>query len=528
MFQRNDVIQVCAPTGSAAFSAGGETIHRLFGVRVHRPKLLLNSTSREKLQSKFANLLVLIIDERSMLSSELFGIMEAYANQAAHNGMNPSKPWGAIPIIILVGDDYQLPPIHKGAFDALGDIQQTIDQLNHIHRPTTNQLIARGHVQFRVFAQQVMFLQSSQRVLPGQERLAQLLQGVRSESDASLSSTDIDFLATNFHSMNPHFSDEDRKSICKDALFLFANKKPKRLLNKQKLIESHSEKHPVARIKSKTLSAKRRIVANNHHYDNESTPASTSICVGATVALTGTNICPEWGLFNGSIGTVIDIIFRPHTSPNNNDLPAYILVDFALYRGPSIDPENPTYVPIVPITAYCNKQDCSCNRTFIPLKLAFAKTCHTFQGQSAGPVAPGQPPNPIKRIICDPGTKKFEGQNIGLFYTILSRVTSLGQCTHDTPISQRYKDSAIYFIGSNMNRSRITNLTRQANGQLFQNIIRRQRWVNHLRDNEISFNIQPHEIEFLFHWATNARISYQFLHYAIHHHSRSNSSNITE
>ena len=61
----NDVIQVCAPTGSVVFSAGGETIHRLFRVWVHQPSLLLKYTSREKLKSKFANLSVLIIDERS-------------------------------------------------------------------------------------------------------------------------------------------------------------------------------------------------------------------------------------------------------------------------------------------------------------------------------------------------------------------------------------------------------------------------------------------------------------------------------
>ena len=49
----NDVIQVCAPTGSVVFSAGGETIHRLFRVWVHQPSLLLKYTSREKLKSKF-------------------------------------------------------------------------------------------------------------------------------------------------------------------------------------------------------------------------------------------------------------------------------------------------------------------------------------------------------------------------------------------------------------------------------------------------------------------------------------------
>ena len=35
IFQLNDVVHVCAPTGSAAFSAGGETIHRLVQIRVN-------------------------------------------------------------------------------------------------------------------------------------------------------------------------------------------------------------------------------------------------------------------------------------------------------------------------------------------------------------------------------------------------------------------------------------------------------------------------------------------------------------
>ena len=32
---------------------------------------------------------------------------------------------------------------------------------------------------------------------------------------------------------------------------------------------------------------------------------------------------------------------------------------------------------------------------FYLLQLAFGKTVHTFQGQNAGPVAPGQPPNAV-------------------------------------------------------------------------------------------------------------------------------------
>ncbi len=34
----------------------------------------------------------------------------------AHKGTNTNKEWGGIPIVILVGDDYQLPSIDPGAF----------------------------------------------------------------------------------------------------------------------------------------------------------------------------------------------------------------------------------------------------------------------------------------------------------------------------------------------------------------------------------------------------------------------------
>ena len=263
--------------------------------------------------------------------------------------------------------------------------------------------------------------------------------------------------------MNPRFTDEDRKNICKDALFLFSLRNPKNILNQQKLRETHLNGNPVARIKSKTSNGLRQ-VSNNAHYDSECVPSITYLCVDARVALTGSNICPEWGLFNGSIGTVKDIVFDKNKSPNRDDLPAYVLVEFAVYQGPVFDPKNPKVIPIVPIEVPCNQPECGCKREFVPLKLSFAKTCHTFQGQNVGPVADGQPPNAIQTIVCDPGTCQFEGKNPGLFYTILSRVTSLGDYGDNLPESDRFKNSAIYFIGQNMNKNRIRNITLQANG----------------------------------------------------------------
>jgi hypothetical protein len=130
--------------------------------------------------------------------------------------------------------------------------------------------------------------------------------------------------------------------------------------------------------------------------------------------------------YHRSKGTIIDISsFAPDQSPNNNHLPLYVLVDFPQYCGPAFDPQYPTYIPIAPITMPCNFQHC-CFRTYLPLRLAYAPTLHTFPGQNDGPAKPDQPPNYISYIICDPGTCLFESKCIGLFYTLLSRITSLG------------------------------------------------------------------------------------------------------
>jgi hypothetical protein len=50
------------------------------------------------------------------------------------------------------------------------------------------------------------------------------------------------------------------------------------------------------------------------------------------VELSKTNIVPNWGLYNGALGTVIDIIFREGENPNNRDLQLVVVFDFKHYR----------------------------------------------------------------------------------------------------------------------------------------------------------------------------------------------------
>ena len=51
MMQQNDMIQVGAPTGAAAFNVQGSTLHRLLGKNVSHPEESLHETTKEQLKS---------------------------------------------------------------------------------------------------------------------------------------------------------------------------------------------------------------------------------------------------------------------------------------------------------------------------------------------------------------------------------------------------------------------------------------------------------------------------------------------
>ena len=55
-------------------------------------------------------------------------------------------------------------------------------------------------------------------------------------------------------------------------------------------------------------------------------------------------------------------------------------------------------------------------------------------------------------IVCDPDKREAERSALGLFYTALSRATTLGDKNGD--------NSAIYFIGDNFCEERIRNIGR--------------------------------------------------------------------
>jgi hypothetical protein len=103
--------------------------------------------------------------------------------------------------------------------------------------------------------------------------------------------------------------------------------------------------------------------------------------------------------------------------------------------------------------------------------------------------------------VLEPGDRKFEGNYVGLFYTAMSRATTIGN------MGDRM-GSAVYFDSPHFSKERFTNLTRQKNGQMYHKALLRQIWVRFMKEkNKNRKQYTKEEMKKLFHWITSNRIN---------------------
>jgi len=330
MFQCNEVVKVAAPTGTAAFNVNGETFHHLMGNRVSLGQYKPCSMSKQKklnLVKKFKTLLALIIDERSLVSSKDLGTTACMLSESIFSGRGLNKySWGGLPILILVGDDYQLPPPKcDGALVALV-------------KKTGGKMVQLGRETFLECGKHVMDLQGSKRVCDKRKADKKLLEALRINDD--LSEKQIQkLMSLRLENIKKTLGEQAVEDIKKKAIYLFYRNEPRIRHNLQRLFEVSSVDNPVAFCRTRT-SGSLNGKGDRRHFDSDSPPASL-ICVGATVSLENKNFCPSWGLHNGAVGTVEEIIFDKGKNPNHGDLPSYVVVNFPLYIGPTWDPDSP-------------------------------------------------------------------------------------------------------------------------------------------------------------------------------------------
>ncbi|KAK3909623.1 ATP-dependent DNA helicase [Frankliniella fusca] len=116
------------------------------------------------------------------------------------------------------------------------------------------------------------------------------------------------------------------------------------------------------------------------------------LCKGAQIMLRK-NVWTEMGLVNGSIGEIVDIIYDPDSTPQE-DPPSVLICKFDSYNGPCLDPIKKT-IPIVtkPVTKDDND---SISITQFPINLNYACTIYKSQGLPVSKACVGLGPREIK------------------------------------------------------------------------------------------------------------------------------------
>lgn len=107
--KKNKKYVVLAPTGVAAINAEGSTIHRFFGWRPENTPLTNDKVPIETYQK----LNTIIIDEVSMLKSDLLDKIDLFLKHNIKNEDREKQPFAGIQMV-FIGDLYQLPPVVVG------------------------------------------------------------------------------------------------------------------------------------------------------------------------------------------------------------------------------------------------------------------------------------------------------------------------------------------------------------------------------------------------------------------------------
>ena len=140
---------------------GGKTPHSFFGVNSYGG-INVGDAKKRRLRPKLKYTSVIFLDERSLLDAHVLGYMENICSHVVGNGrhIDSEHGWGNMPVVVIFGDDFQLPSIQPGAF-FFDDRQWYNDKKGKIR--------VRGMNEFKRMGLNVSKLTKSRRVHSSQE-----------------------------------------------------------------------------------------------------------------------------------------------------------------------------------------------------------------------------------------------------------------------------------------------------------------------------------------------------------------------
>ena len=344
----NNSVLVAAPSGSAAYNVKGCTLHSLLSINVQVPWKSLDEKRKAELRKKLSNLLVLMIDERSMLNSQVTFAAEEHVRECAYNGHNYKERWGGAPVVLLFGDDYQLPPTDKnGVIDGFTKFTCSNKPKAATARSKNQQICE--YEGYRILAEmmteEVFMLTKNFRT--SDEEDSNLMNRMRVGDQTTEDAERLMNLHTFYYPKSFMNEIEDDPK----TLWAYAKRDDMNKKNVDMLVKTQeTRKVPIARLRCRfENNMASDAPAYPSHFYGKKILYDLDVCVGAQVCLETANIHPNSGLFIGAIGQVVDIVYDKSVGPNGNKqerLPRYIVVDFPSFKPPANvevwDKNNPT------------------------------------------------------------------------------------------------------------------------------------------------------------------------------------------
>ena len=385
----------CAYTGAAASKIGGQTITSAFNTGFGNAYQSLADKTRDLKSTLLSNLVLVIVDEYSMMKSDLLYQLDGRLREVKHK---LDVPFGGC-AVFLFGDALQLCPV-RGVYPFQKPMHESYE-LDYLLCPLWDRfqpvVLRQNHRQ----GEDKLFADILIRVSRGshtKEDLDILSRNIKAKSDPSLP-TD----ALYVYSLNADVNEQNE-------LFLSNIDEPEIEIN--------------AIVKHSTMKNFKPMIERDGRIKGTPLQNKLKIKIGAEVMLTH-NIDTCDGLTNGAFGRVIGIEY------NSNKSIKFILVEF---KSESVGKEKRKKYPqfakkypgklCTPIglqESHYNiegkKQTKSAARATainFPLKLSFSCTSHKIQGQTI--------PKPKKVVV-----ELKRATNPGQAFVMLSRAESLDQ-----------------------------------------------------------------------------------------------------
>lgn len=422
---------VLTPTNLAAsLYKGARTLHSFFyGVfddldEGYQNPSNISAAKASSFRSKLVGVKLLIIDEISMVRSDMFEMM----NQICQKALGNNNPFGGIPIV-LVGDLFQLPPIVS---------EEAV--LEYLRKEYGGIYFFDSHV-----------IQNEIRNV----KLFELTKSYRQQNDPQFVKLLDEFRKpmNNVEKVNVLNAINERvtKTLPQDAIYIASSNEEVRMVNMHKLQElpgaittidatyviRKKDSTDAVTLKHSELPSKEEIheIVVPSVYDSQ-----LSFKKGARVVVCKS--CKYWGYINGDFGTIVDFDGQKFTIclekngsnvllPNPYDkFRANMMND---YRYEMVyDEEKHKLIRKTPFIQ---------RTTQFPLKLAYAFTIHKAQGQT------------YDKVIIDLNSHIFAP---GQLYVALSRAKSLKGLYLTKPISYSdiISDDSIFIF---LNKLRLAN-----------------------------------------------------------------------